>query len=137
MNVFEGKISIRWNESRNVAARFNEFIVSKQWQEHRMHFVRHDVKEEDIDPAWVPEYRNLLIASKMAKSGKYDAVIALEQLSVVQQHTMIMYAAKYRKELQRVSQFRISRLVFGRDHNENIEQAIERAGTKAGNKGYD
>ena len=78
MNVFEGKVVSEGMKVGIVAARFNEFIVSKLVAGAQDALVRHDVKEEDIDLAWVPgAFEIPLIASKMAKSGKYDAVIAL------------------------------------------------------------
>ena len=74
MNVFEGKVVSEGMKVGIVAARFNEFIVSKLVAGAQDALVRHDVKEEDIDLAWVPgAFEIPLIASKMAKSGKYDA----------------------------------------------------------------
>ncbi len=86
-----------------VAARFNEFIVSKLVSGALDGLKRHDVKEEDIDITWVPgAFEIPLIADKMAKSKKYDAVICLGTvISVEQQAIMIMYVTKYPKESHR------------------------------------
>ena len=76
MKTFEGKVVAKNIKVGIVAARFNEFIVSKLVGGAMDGLVRHDVKEDDIDVAWVPgAFEIPLIASKMAKSGKYDAVI--------------------------------------------------------------
>ena len=78
MNVFEGKVISEGIKVGIVCARFNEFIVSKLLGGCEDTLVRHGVKDEDIDVAWVPgAFEIPLIASKMAKSGKYDAVICL------------------------------------------------------------
>ena len=78
MNTFEGKLVSDGIKIGIVAARFNEFIVSKLIAGARDALLRHDVKEEDIDLAWVPgAFEIPLIAKKMAESGKYDAVITL------------------------------------------------------------
>jgi riboflavin synthase len=78
MRVLEGKLVDSGIKVGIVAARFNEFIVSKLVAGAKDGLVRHDVSEENIDLAWVPgAFEIPLIASKMAKSGKYDAVICL------------------------------------------------------------
>lgn len=78
MSVYEGKVVAKDIKVGIVAARFNEFIVSKLVSGAMDGLTRHDVKEEDVDIAWVPgAFEIPLIASKMAKSGKYDAVICL------------------------------------------------------------
>ena len=123
MNVFEGKVVSEGMKVGIVAARFNEFIVSKLVAGAQDALVRHDVKEEDIDLAWVPgAFEIPLIASKMAKSGTthYDYV-----------------CSEVSKGIANVSLNSDIPVMFGVITTENIEQAIERAGTKAGNKGYD
>ena len=133
MNVFEGKVVSEGMKVGIVAARFNEFIVSKLVAGAQDALVRHDVKEEDIDLAWVPgAFEIPLIASKMAKSGKYDAVIALG--AVIRGSTTHYEVSK---GIANVSLNSDIPVMFGVITTENIEQAIERAGTKAGNKGYD
>ena len=100
--------------------------------------VRHDVKEEDIDLAWVPgAFEIPLIASKMAKSGKYDAVIALGAVIRGSTTHYDYVCSEVSKGIANVSLNSDIPVMFGVITTENIEQAIERAGTKAGNKGYD
>jgi len=121
-----------------VAARFNEFIVSKLVAGAQDALVRHDVKEDDIDLAWVPgAFEIPLIASKMAKSGKYDAVIALGAVIRGSTTHYDYVCSEVSKGIANVSLNSDIPVMFGVITTENIEQAIERAGTKAGNKGYD
>ena len=134
MNVFEGKVV----SEGMVAARFNEFIVSKLVAGAQDALVRHDVKEDDIDLAWVPgAFEIPLIASKMAKSGKYDAVIALGAVIRGSTTHYDYVCSEVSKGIANVSLNSDIPVMFGVITTENIEQAIERAGTKAGNKGYD
>ena len=138
MNVFEGKVVSEGRKGGIVAARFNEFIVSKLVAGAQDALVRHDVKEEDIDLAWVPgAFEIPLIASKMAKSGKYDAVIALGAVIRGSTTHYDYVCSEVSKGIANVSLNSDIPVMFGVITTENIEQAIERAGTKAGNKGYD
>ena len=138
MNVFEGKVVSEGMKVGIVAARFNEFIVSKLVAGAQDALVRHDVKEEDIDLAWVPgAFEIPLIASKMAKSGKYDAVIALGAVIHGSTTHYDYVCSEVSKGIANVSLNSDIPVMFGVITTENIEQAIERAGTKAGNKGYD
>ena len=138
MNVFEGKVVSEGMKVGIVAARFNEFIVSKLVAGAQDALVRHDVKEEDIDLAWVPgAFEIPLIASKMAKSGKYDAVIALGAVIRSSTTHYDYVCSEVSKGIANVSLNSDIPVMFGVITTENIEQAIERAGTKAGNKGYD
>ena len=138
MNVFEGKVVSEGMKVGIVAARFNEFIVSKLVAGAQDALVRHDVKEEDIDLAWVPgAFAIPLIASKMAKSGKYDAVIALGAVIRGSTTHYDYVCSEVSKGIANVSLNSDIPVMFGVITTENIEQAIERAGTKAGNKGYD
>ena len=138
MNVFEGKVVSEGMKVGIVAARFNEFIVSKLVAGAQDALVRHDVKEEDIDLAWVPgAFEIPLIASKMAKSGKYDAVIALGAVIRGSTTHYDYVCSEVAKGVANVSLNSDIPVMFGVITTENIEQAIERAGTKAGNKGYD
>ena len=128
MRTLEGK----------VAARFNEFIVSKLVAGARDGLLRHDVKDEDIDLAWVPgAFEIPLIASKMAKSGKYDAVICLGAVIRGATSHYDYVCSEVSKGIANVSLSSDIPVMFGVLTTDNIEQAIERAGTKAGNKGYD
>ncbi len=139
MNVFEGKVVSEGMKVGIVAARFNEFIVSKLVAGAQDALVRHDVKkEEDIDLAWVPgAFEIPLIASKMAKSGKYDAVIALRAVIRGSTTHYDYVCSEVSKGIANVSLNSDIPVMFGVITTENIEQAIERAGTKAGNEGYD
>ena len=138
MNVFEGKVVSEGMKVGIVAARFNEFIVSKLVAGAQDALVRHDVKEEDIDLAWVPgAFEIPLIASKMAKSGKYDAVIAVGAVIRGSTTHYDYVCSEVSKGIANVSLNSDIPVMFGVITTENIEQAIERAGTKAGNKGYD
>ena len=138
MNIFEGKVVSEGMKVGIVAARFNEFIVSKLVAGAQDALVRHDVKEEDIDLAWVPgAFEIPLIASKMAKSGKYDAVIALGAVIRGSTTHYDYVCSEVSKGIANVSLNSDIPVMFGVITTENIEQAIERAGTKAGNKGYD
>ena len=138
MSVYEGKLISKDIRVGIVAARFNEFIVSKLVSGAMDGLTRHDVKEEDIDIAWVPgAFEIPLIASKMAKSGKYDAVICLGAVIRGATSHYDYVCNEVSKGIATVSLNADIPVMFGVVTTENIEQAIERAGTKAGNKGYD
>ena len=138
MRTLEGKVVAREIKVGIVAARFNEFIVSKLVAGARDGLLRHDVKDEDIDLAWVPgAFEIPLIASKMAKSGKYDAVICLGAVIRGATSHYDYVCSEVSKGIASVSLTSDIPGMFGVLTTDNIEQAIERAGTKAGNKGYD
>ncbi len=138
MKTFEGKLVSKDIKIGIVAARFNEFITSKLLSGALDALLRHDVKEEDIHIAWVPgAFEIPLIASKMAKSGKYDAVICLGAVIRGSTSHYDYVCAEVSKGIAAVSLSSDVPVMFGVLTTENIEQAIERAGTKAGNKGYD
>ena len=138
MRTLEGKVVAREIKVGIVAARFNEFIVSKLVAGARDGLLRHDVKDEDIDLAWVPgAFEITLIASKMAKSGKYDAVICLGAVIRGATSHYDYVCSEVSKGIASVSLTSDIPVMFGVLTTDNIEQAIERAGTKAGNKGYD
>ena len=138
MRVLEGKLVASGLKVGIVAARFNEFIVYKLVSGALDGLKRHDVKEEDIDIAWVPgAFEIPLIADKMAKSKKYDAVICL---GTVIRGATSHYDYVFNEVSKGIAQVSLNTgipVLFGVVTTENIEQAIERAGTKAGNKGYD
>ncbi len=121
-----------------VAARFNEFIVSKLVEGAKDGLIRHDVEEENIDVAWVPgAFEIPLIAKKMAKSGKYDAIICLGTVIRGETSHYDYVCAEVSKGIAQVSlEFELP-VMFGILTTDTIEQAVVRAGTKAGNKGYD
>ena len=138
MRTLEGKVVAREIKVGIVAARFNEFIVSKLVAGARDGLLRHDVKDEDIDLAWVPgAFEIPLIASKMAKSGKYDAVICLGAVIRGATSHYDYVCSEVSKGIASVSLTSDIPVMFGVLTTDNIEQGIERAGTKAGNKGYD
>ena len=138
MHTFEGKLVSQNIRVGIVAARFNEFIVGKLVGGAMDALLRHDVREEDIDLAWVPgAFEIPLIAKKMAESGKYDAVICLGAVirGATSHYDLVCNEAA--KGIAHVSLDSGVPVLFGVVTTENIEQAIERASSKAGNKGYD
>ena len=138
MNTFEGNLVAENIKIGIVVARFNEFITSKLVGGALDGLKRHDVKEEDIDVAWVPgAFEIPLIASKMAKSKKYDAVICLGAVIRGATSHYDYVCSEVSKGIASVSLTSDIPVMFGVLTTDNIEQAIERAGTKAGNKGYD
>ena len=137
MKTLEGKLVAKGIRVGIVAARFNEFITSKLLSGAMDGLVRHDVREEDIHVAWVPgAFEIPLIASKMAKSGKYDAVICLGAVIRGSTSHYDYVCNEVSKGIAAVGLDSGIPVLFGVLTTENIEQAIERAGTKAGNKGY-
>ena len=119
-----------------VAARFNEFITSKLLGGALDMLRRHEVAEEDITTAWVPgAFEIPVIAKKMAESGKYDAVICLGAVIRGSTSHYDYVCNEVSKGIAQVSMGNGLPVMFGVLTCENIEQAIERAGTKAGNKG--
>ena len=127
MRVLEGKLVDNGTRVGIVAARFNEFIVSKLVAGAQDGLIRHGVSDDNIDLAWVPgAFEIPLIASKMAKSGKYDAVICLGAVIRGATSHYDYVCAEVSKGIANVSLT-----------TDTIEQAIERAGTKAGNKGFE
>jgi 6,7-dimethyl-8-ribityllumazine synthase len=121
-----------------VVARFNEFITNKLLSGAMDGLLRHEMKEEDIDVAWVPgAFEIPLVAQRMAKSGKYDAVICLGAVIRGSTSHYDYVCNEVSKGIANVSLASDIPVLFGVVTTENIEQAIERAGTKAGNKGYD
>ena len=138
INVLEGKVVSEGAKIGIVAARFNEFIVSKLIAGARDGLVRHNVEDDDITLAWVPgAFEIPVMAKKMAESGKYDAVICLGAVIRGATSHYDYVCAEVSKGIASVSLETGIPVMFGVVTTDNIEQAIERAGTKAGNKGYD
>ena len=138
MNILEGKVVAEGMKVGIVVARFNEFITSKLLSGAIDGLVRHDVKEDDVDVAWVPgAFEIPLVASKMAKSRKYDAVICLGAVIRGSTSHYDYVCNEVSKGIAAVSMENDIPVMFGVITTENIEQAIERAGTKAGNKGFE
>ena len=138
MRTLEGKVVAEGIRIGIVVARFNEFITSKLLGGAIDGLVRHGMNEDDVDVAWVPgAFEIPLIAKKMAKSGKYDAVIALGAVIRGSTSHYDYVCNEVSKGVAAASMESGVPVMFGIVTTENIEQAIERAGTKAGNKGYD
>ena len=138
MNVLEGKVVAQEMKVGIVVARFNEFITSKLLGGALDGLTRHDVPEGNVDVAWVPgAFEIPLIASKMAKSGKYDAVICLGAVIRGATSHYDYVCNEVSKGVAQVSLQSDIPVMFGVLTTDNIEQAIERAGSKAGNKGYE
>lgn len=138
MKTLEGKLVSRDIKVGIVAARFNEFITSKLLSGAMDGLIRHEVTQEDVEVAWAPgAFEIPLIAQKMAESGKYDAVICL---GAVIRGATSHYDLVCNEAAKGVAQVGLKTgvpVLFGVVTTDTIEQAIERAGTKAGNKGYD
>ena len=138
MKTYEGNLVSKGIRVGIVAARFNEFITSKLLGGAIDALTRHNVNEDDISIAWVPgAFEIPLIASKMANSKKYDAVICLGAVIRGSTSHYDYVCSEVSKGVATVSLSSDIPVIFGVLTTENIEQAIERAGTKAGNKGYD
>ena len=121
-----------------INSRFNEFITSKLLSGAEDCLLRHDVSPENIEIVWVPgAFEIPLVAQKMAKSGKYDAIICLGCVIRGATSHYDYVCSEVSKGIAKVSLDSELPIIFGIVTTENIEQAIERAGTKAGNKGYD
>ena len=136
MKTFEGNLIAKSMKVGIVAARFNEFIVSKLIGGCEDTLLRHGVRPEDISLVWVPgAFEIPLVAAKLAKSGKYDAVIALGAVIRGSTSHYDYVCAEVSKGIAAVSLDTGVPVMFGVLTTDTIEQAIERAGTKAGNKG--
>ena len=136
MKIYEGKLIAQGIRVGIVAARFNEFIVSKLLSGCEDALVRHGVREEDIAVAWVPgAFEIPLAALKLAQSGKYDAVIALGAVIRGSTSHYDYVCAEVSKGVAHAALESGVPVLFGVLTTDTIEQAIERAGSKAGNKG--
>ena len=138
MMVQEGNLLGTGKKFAIIGSRFNEFITSKLIGGAEDCLLRHDVKQEDITVIWVPgAYEIPLIAKKAALSGRYDAVICVGAVIRGATTHYDYVCNEVAKGIAHVSLETGIPVMFGVVTTENIEQAIERAGTKAGNKGYD
>lgn len=136
--VFEGNLIGTGLKVGIVVGRFNEFITSKLLGGAQDALKRHGVDEDHVDIAWVPGAFELpLIAKKMAKTKKYDAVIALGTVIRGSTPHFDYVCNEAAKGIASVSLNEEMPVVFGVLTTDTIEQAIERAGTKAGNKGWE
>ncbi|EGT3797146.1 6,7-dimethyl-8-ribityllumazine synthase [Clostridioides difficile] len=136
--IYEGKLIGKDLKIGIINSRFNEFITSKLLSGAEDCLLRHDVSPENIEIVWVPgAFEIPLVAQKMAKSGKYDAIICLGCVIRGATSHYDYVCSEVSKGIAKVSLDSELPVIFGIVTTENIEQAIERAGTKAGNKGYD
>ncbi len=140
MKVYEGNFVANGNDIKIgiVASRFNEFITTKLLEGALDALRRHDVPDGNIEVAWVPgAFEIPVIASKMAKSGRYDAVICLGAVIRGSTSHYDYVCSEVSKGIASVSLKNDIPVMFGVLTTDTIEQAIERAGAKAGNKGFD
>ncbi|MBQ4898527.1 6,7-dimethyl-8-ribityllumazine synthase [Paenibacillus sp. Marseille-P2973] len=138
MNVYEGNLVSNGLKYAIVVGRFNEFITSKLLGGALDALKRHGVKDEEVSVAWVPgAFEIPFAAQKLAESGKYDAVITLGTVIRGSTSHYDYVCNEAAKGVAAVGLKTGVPTIFGVVTTENIEQAIERAGTKAGNKGWD
>ena len=136
MKIFEGKLVSEGTKVGIVCARFKEFIVSRLLSGCEDTLLRHGVQAEDITVAWVPgAFEIPLIASKMARCGRYDAVIALGAVIRGATSHYDYVCSEVAKGVASAALNSDVPVMFGVLTTDTLEQAIERAGTKAGNKG--
>lgn len=139
INLLEGKlVAPSGMKVGIVASRFNEIIVTKLLNGAVDGLVRHGVEDKNITAAWVPgAFEIPVVAQKMAESGKFDAIIAVGAVIRGATSHYDYVCAEVSKGVAQVGLKTGVPVLFGVITTENIEQAIERAGSKAGNKGYD
>ena len=138
MKTLEGKLTAKNMKIALVVARFNEFIPSKLLSGGIDCLIRHEATDEDLTVAWVPGAFEIPMAAKnLAESGKYDAVICLGAVIRGATPHFDYVCAEASKGIAQVSMQTGVPVAFGVLTTENIQQAVERAGTKAGNKGVD
>ena len=138
MNTFEGKLIATDLKTAIVVGRFNEFIGSKLLGGATDTLIRHGADEKDIDIIWVPgAFEIPIVAKQLAMSGKYDTVITLGAVIRGSTPHFDYVSGEVAKGVASASMETGIPIIFGVLTTDNIEQAIERAGTKAGNKGAD
>ncbi|NPV52739.1 MAG: 6,7-dimethyl-8-ribityllumazine synthase [Firmicutes bacterium] len=136
--IYEGKLIGEGLRIGVVASRFNELVVKKLVEGARDALTRHGVADEDIELAWVPgAFEIPLVAQRMAESKKYDAVICLGAVIRGATPHFEYVAAEAAKGIAQVALKTGIPVTFGVLTTDNLEQSLERAGTKAGNKGWD
>ncbi|MCQ2789508.1 MAG: 6,7-dimethyl-8-ribityllumazine synthase [bacterium] len=137
-NIIEGKLTVTDQKFGIVISRFNEFITSKLLSGAIDELTRHGVKDENITVVWAPgAFEIPIIAQKLAKSGKFNAIITLGAVIKGSTSHYDYVCAEVSKGVAHASIETGVPVIFGVLTTDNIEQAIERAGTKAGNKGSD
>lgn len=138
MKLYEGKLVGKGQRVGIVVGRFNEFITGKLLGGALDSLKRHDVADKDVEVAWVPgAFEIPIVAQKMAKSGKYDAVICLGAVIRGSTPHFDYVCSEVSKGVAKVSLDTGIPTIFGVLTTDSIEQAIERAGSKAGNKGWE
>lgn len=138
VKTYEGKLIAEGLRFGIVVGRFNEFITSKLLSGALDGLVRHGAKEEDIEVSWAPgAFEIPLVAQKMAGSGRFDALICLGAVIRGATPHFDYVASEVSKGIAKVSLDTGAPVIFGVLTTDTIEQAIERAGTKVGNKGYE
>ena len=138
MKILEGKLLAEGQRIGIVAGRFNEFITAKLLGGAVDAFVRHGGDENNLQVAWVPgAFEIPLVAKKMAESKKYDAVVCLGAVIRGATPHFDMVATEATKGVAQAGIQTGVPVIFGILTTDSIEQAVERAGTKAGNKGFD
>lgn len=136
MKIYSGDLVAKGAKIAIVASRFNEIITNKLLSGAIDALTRHDVSENDIEIAWVPgAFEIPVVAKKMAESGRYDAVICLGAVIRGATSHYDYVCAEVSKGIAQVSLVTGIPVIFGVLTTDNIEQAVERAGSKAGNKG--
>ncbi len=137
-NVFEGNLIGQGLKIGIVVSRFNDFISRSLLEGAQDALHRHGVEDADVDIAWVPgAFEIPFVAKKMAESKRYDAVVALGAVIRGSTPHFDYVAAETAKGIAAIGLQTGVAVVFGVLTTDTIEQAIERAGTKAGNKGWD
>lgn len=138
VKTIEGKLTVKNEKFCIVVSRFNEFISSKLLSGAIDELSRHGVKEDNITVVWTPgAFEIPVLTKKLAKSGKYNAIIALGAIIKGSTPHFDYVSAELTKGIASVSLETEVPVIFGVITTDNIEQAIERAGTKSGNKGSD
>lgn len=137
MTTYEGKLGGEGLRFALVVGRFNEMISTRLFEGAMDCLRRHDVREDDVDAAWVPgAFEMPLVARRLAESGRYDAVLCLGAVIRGGTPHFEYVAAEAAKGIAKVTLETGVPVVFGVLTTDTIEQAVERAGTKAGNKGW-
>lgn len=138
MKTFEGKLNGKGLKIGIIVSRFNEFISGKLLEGSLDALRRHDTSDDDISVAWVPgSYEIPLMAKKLTQTGDYDAVICLGAVIRGSTPHFDFVANEVSKGVAQVSLDATKPIIFGVITTDTLEQAIERAGTKSGNKGFD
>jgi 6,7-dimethyl-8-ribityllumazine synthase len=138
MTNYEGNLIANGLKFAVVVSRFNEFITNKLLLGAIDGLKRHGVNEQDIDIAWVPgAFEISLVAKKLALTKKYDAIVTLGAVIRGSTTHYDYVCSEVAKGVHQVGLNHETPVIFGVITTENIEQAIERAGTKSGNKGYE